>query len=120
MKGTPKRPHLVGGAYAPALCGGCASHQVLSIDRRIPVEESERDGCGRDDTAEGGERRSPTQRRDQPHVHRVEGNGTARVGGAEALPIALPRDVVNQQVTVVVEGTRMQAVPAAPRAPKHR
>jgi hypothetical protein len=35
-------------------------------------------------------------------------------------PIAAPRDRMNQRVTIVVDGMRMPAVPAAPRTPKLR
>ena len=50
---------------------------------RIAIEQRERDDRGRDDTAEGDERRAPSQRRDEPGVHRVEDHGAPRVAGAE-------------------------------------
>src|SRR5207237_5522877 len=50
---------------------------------RIAIEERERDDQDRDDRAKGDERGAPTEGRDEPRVHGVEGKGAARVARAE-------------------------------------
>ncbi len=85
--GTPKRPaerpHFPGGARALRAQDLCLARGALLTGRRIPIEQRERHRRGRDDSAEGDECRAPTQRGDEPGVHRIERDGAPRVARTE-------------------------------------